>query len=166
MWIANKEGFSKPSQWNAFVFLLPLEHFCIVRSLWGCLMHSPYLTSAFGIHCGHQLLQAPGIYLEGADVPPRAPGSPCSAGSCSCTQALKKQERCKERGPFWLFYSKCWSGTAALSSLELHPSLSGHLPQPTSLSCLRFATKASHPKPWHTQQVLSSSMTSLLCIVF
>lgn len=58
MWIANKEGFSKPSQWNAFVFLLPLEHSCIVRTLWGCLVHSPYLTSAFDIHCGHQLLHS------------------------------------------------------------------------------------------------------------
>ena len=75
------------------------------------------------------------------------PGSPCSAGSCCCTRALKKQERRKERGPSWpQVCSKCWTETAALSSLELHPSLSGHLPESTSLSHLEFATETSHPE--------------------
>lgn len=148
MWIANKEHFSKPSWWNAFIFLLPSEHSCIVRTLQGCSVHRAYLTSAFGIHCGDQLLQFRLlVFTRWEQMFPLLPlGAPALQAVAPVPRHWKSRRGARREVPSVLFYSKCWTGKAALSSLELQPSLSGHLPESTSLSCLKFATKASHPK--------------------
>lgn len=75
------------------------------------------------------------------------PRSPCSAGSCCCAQALKKQERHKERSPFQAqVCSTCWTEKAALNFPKLPTSLSRHLSESMSLSHLEFAAETSHLK--------------------
>lgn len=70
------------------------------------------------------------------------PGAPAQLLYLGTEDAAEAQE-----AKSWLrVYSKCWTETAALSSPELHPSLSEHLPECQSLSCLGFATQASHAK--------------------
>lgn len=168
MWVANKEHFSKPSYWNAFIFLLPLEHSCTVRTLQGCSVHRAYLTSAFGMRCGDQSLQFRLLVFTWWEQMflPLPLGAPVLQAAAPVPRHWKSR-----RGARREVHSVCFIPSAGLAQLPWAPwsctlRWVGTYLNPRALAVSNLPPRLPTPKPRHTQQVLSSSMTSLLCIVF
>lgn len=168
---SDKEHFCELSQWNALIFLLPLQHSatsCVLRTLQGCLAS----CTLFNVCIWHTswgrviAVQAARMDLVGADVPPPAPGTPIQQ-LLLLRPALGKQERNKGSGlGLGLGLAQVLAWDTCPETPELPCSPSRHPPECTSINQLGFATKTSQPKPRHARQALGGSVAALPCAVF